>query len=440
MATLRFFDVQEEPKKLLLPIDGYQNLPLMPLEDAVRPLFSLADDLQSRVWIAKENCSSPQDPLSQDEAAAIYLYTLEWIPTDRSLYYKLNQSLRYENRQKLIPWFAYLKLLLTALYKLPSQKRTIWRGVNADISKLYPAGSKKVWWGISSCTESVAVLESSQFLGNTGTKTLFSIECKNGKLIRPYSYYQDEDEILLPPATYLETVSQIQPAPGLHIIHLREKEPPHVLIQPPNNANTKQRDEWARPPASASPTRRSDTNAIRIDSKTQIDYDHLMIKQKRIKNDIVSIQRNLDDLIRQKDKINSDIYRTNLEYEEAEHKNQKTERESEHRMQQYMFNLQATVSQSLFTQPSGSYLDQLLAKQHKDKNNTFDDAFGNKFHHEKAAALLNFWSKQSQLEKLVEYKRYLDDSFDEAKKELAKLTEEEQHIKKKLDKIKKELK
>ncbi len=52
---------------------------------------------------------------------------------ESSLYRLLNQSLRAENRQELIPWFPFLKLFLTALHELASQRLTVYRGVkNVD--------------------------------------------------------------------------------------------------------------------------------------------------------------------------------------------------------------------------------------------------------------------------------------------------------------------
>jgi hypothetical protein len=66
----------------------------------------------------------------------------------------------------------------------------------------------------------MTVLESNMFLGNSGARTLFSIEAINGRAIREHSQINTEDEILLLPGTYMEVQSQLSPATGLHIIHL----------------------------------------------------------------------------------------------------------------------------------------------------------------------------------------------------------------------------
>ncbi|CAF1331812.1 unnamed protein product, partial [Didymodactylos carnosus] len=137
--------------------------------------------------------------------------------------------LRSQNRDTLIPWFSYLKLFLTALYKLPSFKGTIWRGVSGNISDQYD--EDQIWWGASSCTETMNVMEG--FVGLDGVRTLFNIECINGKAIRSHSYYKTENEILLMPGTYLQIVSKWSPAKDLYIIHLRETAAPYQTIAPP---------------------------------------------------------------------------------------------------------------------------------------------------------------------------------------------------------------
>ena len=113
-------NVQDEPTNILQPIAGYEREPLVSLEDACQPLYSLIDDLPQNIWISKQNCRNPEDNLTQDESASIHLYTMEWTDSQQSLYAKLNRTLRGVNRQELKPWFRYLKLFLTALFKLPA--------------------------------------------------------------------------------------------------------------------------------------------------------------------------------------------------------------------------------------------------------------------------------------------------------------------------------
>ncbi|CAF1422896.1 unnamed protein product, partial [Didymodactylos carnosus] len=229
----RFLDIQDRPSLMLSPISDYANSPLLPLETSVKPLHHLVPNLNRCVYIAKQNTKNNLDGLTSDEAASIHLYTMEWDESNQSLYSQLNRALRAVERETLIPYFSYLKLFLTALYKLPSIRATVWRGVKTHINSSYRSGMRIVWWGISSCTSSVSMLESETFLGKTGIRTLFSIECFNGKRINPYTYYKTEDEILLLPGSYFEVVSELDAGRDLHIIHMREITPPFPLIEPP---------------------------------------------------------------------------------------------------------------------------------------------------------------------------------------------------------------
>ncbi|CAF3502064.1 unnamed protein product, partial [Rotaria sp. Silwood2] len=134
----RFLDGGEEPRGLLQPIEGYRKLKLVTLEEAIEPIVEFCPDVRRRAYIAKGNCESPKDGLTQDESASIFLYTSEWEPHDQCLYVVLNSALRSNNRKRLMPpWLLYMKLLLTALFKLHSSHMTVWRGVRLDLRNQY---------------------------------------------------------------------------------------------------------------------------------------------------------------------------------------------------------------------------------------------------------------------------------------------------------------
>ncbi|CAF3932476.1 unnamed protein product [Rotaria magnacalcarata] len=229
----RFLDVGEEHLKALLPLRGYATQPLVTLEEAVVLLTNILHDVDARVWTAMNRSKYPLEGLTQDESAAIVLYTIQWDRDHPSLYSVLNRTLRTEDRDKVVPWFPYLKLTLTALYKLPSIQRTVWRGVRADLDFQYEVRDHITWWAFSSCTTAVNVLEKPNFLGKSGVRTLFVIECMQGKNIGHHSYYRTEQEILLLPCSYFEVIGKLKQNDGLTIIHLREMCPPIMLLEPP---------------------------------------------------------------------------------------------------------------------------------------------------------------------------------------------------------------
>jgi hypothetical protein len=217
------------------PILEYAEEPLLTLIQACVPLANIIHDLSSYIRIAlNETPREPPDGLTFDESAAIRLYTLEWEQPHPSLYSMLNFTLKISDRHALRPYFKYLKLFLTALVKLPSAPlQTVWRGVNKDLSKDFPCGTCVIWWAFSSCTTSLTVLENNIYLANVGERTLFSVEAINGRTIRAHSHFDDEDEILLLPGTYMEVQSQLSPAPDLHVIHLKQVKPKKTLLELP---------------------------------------------------------------------------------------------------------------------------------------------------------------------------------------------------------------
>jgi hypothetical protein len=217
------------------PILEYAEEPILPLAEACAPLADILHDLSFYVKMAlDETPKEPPDGLTIDESAAIRLYTIEWTGGHRSLYSMLNYTLKTMGREHLRPYFKYMKLLVTALVKLPCVPPcTVWRGVTKDLSAEFQPGTAVTWWAFSSCTTELSVLENNMYLGDSGSRTLFSVEVINGRTVRAHSHFVTEDELLLLPGTYMVVQSLFSPAPQLHIFHLRQEIPEEVLLAPP---------------------------------------------------------------------------------------------------------------------------------------------------------------------------------------------------------------
>ena len=71
----RFLDAGTEPKRALMPIEGYENEPLVSLEEAVITIKHIFRNLKSKVKTGLRNSRQPKDGLSSDESAAIQLCT-----------------------------------------------------------------------------------------------------------------------------------------------------------------------------------------------------------------------------------------------------------------------------------------------------------------------------------------------------------------------------
>ena len=156
------------------------EVPFVPLEEAVKPLKSLLPGIEKCVNFVKYDMQSPKDGLTRDESAAIILYGIE------------------------------------------AQETSVFHVVN-QVSKQYRPDSHGVWWDFSSTTRKTQAMGA--FLSST-TNTLFSIECRNGKDIRNHSMYPEEDEVLLLPGFHFEIVSVLKMGPGGHLVHLKEIDPP----------------------------------------------------------------------------------------------------------------------------------------------------------------------------------------------------------------------
>ncbi|CAF0921134.1 unnamed protein product [Didymodactylos carnosus] len=218
----RFMDVEIATKRLP-SCYGYLTAPLVPLKEAIEPIHNLIPGLENYAKKARKHATFPnKHNLTRDEAASIYLYTMEMgMGVETSFYFLLNQTLRNEDRNKVKPFFYYLKLLDSAVSKLPPTKCTLWRGINKNISFSFKKNEMVTWWSISSCSTSVEVIQ--EFLGKTPECTLFNIEGLQGKSISEYTNFPNEDEIILMPGTTLKVVSDpLTHHGGLNIVHLKE--------------------------------------------------------------------------------------------------------------------------------------------------------------------------------------------------------------------------
>ncbi|CAF0856315.1 unnamed protein product [Adineta steineri] len=222
----RLSDIDTEPLEKLMPIDGYEDMPLVPLDIAVEPLVSSISGIHIYAYSAKERCKNPPaDDLTIDESASIMLYSMDSKFGNKSLHVILNEILKSADKNKLEPWLLYLKLFLTALSHLPSTRRQVYRGIKLDLSKEYPVGETIVWPGFSSCTTSINFVQSELFLGSAGPRTIFSITCYLGKYIGNHSYYSSENETVIFPPTQFKVIDCLNQGNGLHIIQLQEIQP-----------------------------------------------------------------------------------------------------------------------------------------------------------------------------------------------------------------------
>jgi hypothetical protein len=137
----RFVDVSTEPNKILPPLpQSSKSEPIPTLLEAIKPSEHLVEGLQKKAQEALNSCQNPKDKLTRDQSAALFLYSMQWPTGKHSFYVLFNRALRHEDRTKLAPYYGYFKLFISALNKLPSEEKQVWRGVIGDLTSQYLPG------------------------------------------------------------------------------------------------------------------------------------------------------------------------------------------------------------------------------------------------------------------------------------------------------------
>lgn len=77
--------------------------------------------------------------ISNNQIAALWLYTVQWPPSVDSLHIVINRALFAEDRSLLWPWRQYLRLFLTGLFQLPRYTGHVYRGVCQNLLASYKA-------------------------------------------------------------------------------------------------------------------------------------------------------------------------------------------------------------------------------------------------------------------------------------------------------------
>ncbi len=169
--------------------------------------------------------------LSPALVAVLALYTAELAGV--SPYGACNAALRSADRSKCKPFVPFIWFLMHALAKCDRYVGgNVYRGVKADLRVQYPKDREVTWFQFSSCTCDIEVEQSEQFLGKTGTRTLFSIELTTGRarVITKFSLIPSEAEVLLPPNSRFTVLGQLDAGNGLIIITLRELPSRDVIV------------------------------------------------------------------------------------------------------------------------------------------------------------------------------------------------------------------
>ncbi|GAA3076745.1 ADP-ribosyltransferase domain-containing protein [Streptosporangium carneum] len=207
-------------------ITGVFDTPLMDFREAVAPVAKLLSGLDRHTTrsyrFGEQQADGAAGELSADEIAALYLYTCE-----SAFYRQINATLRDPDRTRIVPYLPYLRLLFSAVSRLPARKEPLWRGVSLDLRAQYPLGRTVTWWGVSSCTSELSVAQA--FLGRRGKRTLFEVLPARAVGIRGFSAFTGEEEYILAPGTQLEVTDVKAERGGLYTVKLTELAEQHLV-------------------------------------------------------------------------------------------------------------------------------------------------------------------------------------------------------------------
>ncbi|WP_283133659.1 ADP-ribosyltransferase domain-containing protein [Rhizohabitans arisaemae] len=205
----------------LPPIRGVFRTPLMDFRHGLTSAARLVPGLDRRLdrshRFGKEYANTSVGGLSADEAAALHLYTC-----DPAFSRQVNAALRNPDRTQVVAYYAYLRLLFSAVSRLPTRTEPLWRGVGLNLKARYPLGRTVTWWGGSSCTSNPDVARVS--LGDRGRRTLFEVLPVRAVGIGGFSAFAGEEEFILAPGTRLKVTGVTSERGGLCTVRLTELE------------------------------------------------------------------------------------------------------------------------------------------------------------------------------------------------------------------------
>ncbi len=140
-----------------------------------------------------------------------YTYDLGLADKRGNLFKELNVDLRmlstlsgddHESLKTL--WAPFITNMLSAMSKVPKRdERRFFRGRPeswTDVRLVYQAGREVVWAGFTSCSTS---LDQAAYLAGWNVGCVLELTLFNVQDISPFSFYPNEQEVLLPPNTRL---------------------------------------------------------------------------------------------------------------------------------------------------------------------------------------------------------------------------------------------
>ena len=200
--ALRIMDIEMETIPYEKCITGFEDEPIVSLEEAVKPLWKILPAVDTFAYAAKQLCTKPPpDGLTVDESASIMLYSMGWQPLTECVFHALNTAIGSAQFEDIGAWYPYLKLFLTALSRLPPIQRTVYRSADAAIVEFYSGEKSFCWRGFTACSNWRDAFQPVYTASDVKNRAIFSIRAKTVRDISKHCYLSKEDEFIFLPGT-----------------------------------------------------------------------------------------------------------------------------------------------------------------------------------------------------------------------------------------------
>jgi hypothetical protein len=226
----RFRQVGFTNKNLYEAIQGYEKEEIVSLAEALAPFHEKIDGLQGMIDEAMKDCNlSGKDGLTRDESAAIYIYSMT---NENGVYDLLHDQWQTLCKPVMRKWWKYLRLLKSALDKLPSVEQQVWQVIPLDqVNTMLQQELVELYTTLANCLllgEGEDPIDSLK--GKNEKVVLTSYAAMDGKDITTYSkFYPNGDskasrEVFIFPAVKLDVVKKEQLHDGSICLHLKKRE------------------------------------------------------------------------------------------------------------------------------------------------------------------------------------------------------------------------
>lgn len=180
-------------------IDGYQNEPVVSLEDSLKPLDGKMKQLPDQINEAKTKCHYPSEHnLTRDESAALYLYAMRG--ERNSVHSQLQRAWQSADRAQMKPWLKYLKLVKSGTDKLPNAKTETWQGMpyNEEWDNTLQSDSSSLYTGMGLCPVSANTIKDELSVKPASKTILVGCESVQAKDVTGYTNSAEKEALLWP--------------------------------------------------------------------------------------------------------------------------------------------------------------------------------------------------------------------------------------------------